>query len=89
MWLFVLFFLNSTNLSCRDTDISKYFRESLEFEITRVDCTLQNTDNMNTARTHKIILNEILLKYKTKNDLSLNNILFTRPGESTGSDLDC
>ena len=30
MWLFDLsFFLNSANLICRDTDISKYFRESL------------------------------------------------------------
>ena len=33
-----LFFLNSANLICRGTDISKYFRVSLEFEITRVDC---------------------------------------------------
>ena len=32
------FFLNSANLICRVTDISKYFRESLKFEITRVDC---------------------------------------------------
>ena len=32
MWLFDLsFFLNSSNLICRDTDISKYFRESLGF----------------------------------------------------------
>ena len=29
MWLFKLFFLNSANLICRGTDISKYFRESL------------------------------------------------------------
>ena len=30
MWLFELFFfLKSANLICRDTDISKYFRESL------------------------------------------------------------
>ena len=29
MWLFDLFFLNSANLICRDTDITKYFRESL------------------------------------------------------------
>ena len=30
MWLFVLSFsLNSANLICRDTDISKYFRESI------------------------------------------------------------
>ena len=30
MWLFeLLFFLRSANLICRDTDISKYFRESL------------------------------------------------------------
>ena len=30
MWLFDLsFFLNSANLICRDTTISKYFRESL------------------------------------------------------------
>ena len=30
MWLFDLsFLLNSANLICRDTDISKYFRESL------------------------------------------------------------
>ena len=30
MWLFDLsFFLNSENLICRDTDISKYFKESL------------------------------------------------------------
>ena len=30
MWLFDLFFsLDSANLICRDTDISKYFRESL------------------------------------------------------------
>ena len=30
MWLFYLsFFLNSENLICQDTDISKYFRESL------------------------------------------------------------
>ena len=34
----VIFFLNSANLICRGTDISKYFRESLEFEITRIDC---------------------------------------------------
>ena len=33
----ILFFLNSANLICRDTDISKYF-SLLEFEITRVDC---------------------------------------------------
>ena len=38
--LIYLFFLNSEILICRDTDISKYFRESLDFEITRVDCTL-------------------------------------------------
>ena len=31
------FFLNSANLICRGTDISKYFRESLRLEITRVD----------------------------------------------------
>ena len=30
MWLFDLFFLSSVNLICRDTDISKYFRESLK-----------------------------------------------------------
>ena len=29
MWLFELFFFKSANLICRDTDISKYFRESL------------------------------------------------------------
>ena len=29
MWLFDLFFLNSANLICRGTDISKYFRQSL------------------------------------------------------------
>ena len=30
MWLFDLSFLfNSANLTCRDTDISKYFRESV------------------------------------------------------------
>ena len=29
MWLFELFFLNSENLICQSTDISKYFRESL------------------------------------------------------------
>ena len=29
MWFFDLFFLNFANLICRDTDISKYFRESL------------------------------------------------------------
>ena len=30
MWLFDLsFYLNYANLICRDTDISKYFRESL------------------------------------------------------------
>ena len=29
MWLFDLFFLNSANLICCCTDISKYFRESL------------------------------------------------------------
>ena len=29
MLLCELFFLNSANLICRDTDISKYFRESL------------------------------------------------------------
>ena len=34
----IYFFLNSENLICRGTDISKYFRESLDFEITRVDC---------------------------------------------------
>ena len=32
------FFLNSENLICRGTDISKCFRGPLEFEITRVDC---------------------------------------------------
>ena len=30
MWLIELFFLNSANLIYRGTDISKYFRESLE-----------------------------------------------------------
>ena len=30
MWLFDLFFLNSTNLICQGMDISQYFRESLE-----------------------------------------------------------
>ena len=34
-----IFFLNSGNLICRGTDISKYFRSPFEFEITRVDCT--------------------------------------------------
>ena len=29
MWLLDLFFLNSVNLICRGTDISKYFRQSL------------------------------------------------------------
>ena len=29
MWLIKFFFLNSANLICRTTDISKYFRESL------------------------------------------------------------
>ena len=29
IWLFDLFYLNSANLICRDTDISNYFRESL------------------------------------------------------------
>ena len=29
MWLFDLFILNSANLLCRGTDISKYFRQSL------------------------------------------------------------
>ena len=29
MWLFELFFLNSANLICRGTDISRYFRKSL------------------------------------------------------------
>ena len=29
MWLIELFFLNSANLICRGTDISKYFRESV------------------------------------------------------------
>ena len=35
----IYLFLNSSNLICRGTDISKYFRES-DFEITRVDCTV-------------------------------------------------
>ena len=35
----IIFFLNSANLICRSTDISMYFRNLLEFEITRVDCT--------------------------------------------------
>ena len=33
----IYFFLKSTNLICRSTDISKYC--PLEFEITRVDCS--------------------------------------------------
>ena len=41
MWLFELFFLSSANLICRGTDISKYFRGPLEFELTRVDCTIK------------------------------------------------
>ena len=41
IWLLDLsFFLNSANLICRDTDITKYFREFLDFEITRVDCKM-------------------------------------------------
>ena len=38
--LFDLFFLNSAILICRGTYISKYFREFIDFEITRVDCTV-------------------------------------------------
>ena len=34
IWLFDLFFLNSANLICRSTDISKYFRESLRIRDT-------------------------------------------------------
>ena len=34
-----ILFLNSTNSICRGTDISKYFRSPLDFEITRVDCS--------------------------------------------------
>ena len=37
-------FLTLSALICRGTDISKCFRESLEFEITRVDCTLKYID---------------------------------------------
>ena len=33
-------FLNSANLICRNTDISKCFRGSLRLQVTRVDCTL-------------------------------------------------
>ena len=32
------FFINYANLICRGTDISKYFIDFLEFEITGVDC---------------------------------------------------
>ena len=31
IWLFELFFLNTTKLICRSTDISKCFRGSLRF----------------------------------------------------------
>ena len=34
-------FLNSVNLICRCTDISKYLRESLSFEIARVECSFR------------------------------------------------
>ena len=34
-------FLNAANLICRDTDISKYSRGPLDFEITRVDCIIK------------------------------------------------
>ena len=33
------FFLNSANLKCRGTDISKYLIDPLEFEIMIVDCS--------------------------------------------------
>ena len=35
----IYFFLNSANLICRGTYISKYFRDPLDFKIARVDCT--------------------------------------------------
>ena len=41
----LIVFLSSANLICRSTDISKCFIESLEFEITRVDCILKRFQN--------------------------------------------
>ena len=38
----IYYFLNSANLICRCTDISKYFRESLDFEIMSVDYVLRD-----------------------------------------------
>ena len=37
-WLFKLFFLNTTNLICRNADISNCFKGPFDFEISRVDC---------------------------------------------------
>ena len=51
------FFLNSKNLICRGTDISKCFRESLEFEITRVVCIY-----LGTTEPIVVTLNLITLK---------------------------
>ena len=44
MWSFDLHFLNSANLRCCDTDISKYSESPLEFEITTADCVLYHID---------------------------------------------
>ena len=57
MWLFDLFFLNSANLICRGRDVSKYFRESLDFEILRVDCMPGRVRGLKRLRGRNIALN--------------------------------
>ena len=44
--LFDHFLLIFANLICRSSDISKYFREALVFEIMRVDCISDNISDL-------------------------------------------
>ena len=56
----IYFCPNSANLICRSTDISKYFRVSLDFEIMRVDCN-NNNDNNNYNKEVTIIIIIIII----------------------------
>ena len=64
----IYFFLDSTNLTCRGTDISKYFRESLRDR--RVDCisTNRNTQVI-LSRARSSLLMWLIIFFSTSHIL--------------------
>ena len=82
----IYFFLNSANLICRGTDISKYFRESLGFRDN--ERRLYHIGRLISSQHRWTCATHVVPKYRHHRWNTDNRKLYSRPLKSTNSGTD-